>query len=148
MNGPRTSQRFSGQTLVEFAAASLIFLTLLLGTMEAGWLLYAKNQVTDAAREGARYAAVNGTKSQDITTQSGESSYKLSASNVKAYITSRLTLPNANSMTVTVLTPDGTMVPGNRVEIKVSYPYSPLIGFLLPIGNFDLTSESTMIIHY
>lgn len=137
-----------GQAMVEFAIASIVFLMMLFGVIEFGWLMYARSQVTDAARIGARYAAVNGTQSRGITTPSGEASYTLNPSDVKAYITNRLGLPNASDMTVTVKKPDGTLVPGNRVEIDVSYPYHPLIGFVIPTGTLDFTSTSTMIIHY
>lgn len=148
MKRKRTSHRRSGQAMVEFAIASIVFLMMLLGVIEFGWMLYARNQVTDAARIGARYAAVNGTQSRGITTASGEASYTLNASDVKAFITNRLDLPNAGDMTVTVKMPDGTLVPGNRVEIDVSYPYHPLIGFVVPVGTIDFTSSSTMIINY
>lgn len=134
--------------MVEFAIASIVFLMMLLGVIEFGWMLYARNQVTDAARIGARYAAVNGTQSRGITTASGQSSYKLNASDVKAFITNRLDLPDASDMTVTVKMPDGTLVPGNRVEIDVSYPYHPLIGFVVPVGTIDFKSSSTMIVNY
>jgi len=134
--------------MVEFALASVVFLSMLLGIIEFGWLLFAQNQVTDAARDGARYAAVNGTESQGLTSPSDQAAYTLDPDKVKSLIANRLDLPNANDMTVTVSMPDGTMVPGNRVEVSVSYPYHPLIGYVLPVGTITLKSSSTMIIHY
>jgi Flp pilus assembly protein TadG len=148
MSTKRTSRRVSGQAMLEFAIASIVFISMIFGVIEFGWLLYTKNQVTDAARVGARYAAVNGTESRGLTSPSDEASYTLSASVVKTYITSHLDLPNSSNLTVSVETPDGTMVPGNRVEIDVSYPYHPLIGYILPVGTIDLSATSTMIIHY
>ena len=48
-----------GAAVAEFAVASLFFFTLLIGIIEFGRLLYTHNALTDAARRGARYAALH-----------------------------------------------------------------------------------------
>ena len=48
-----------GATVVEFAIASGVFFMLIFGIIEFGRLLYTHNALTDAARRGARYAAIN-----------------------------------------------------------------------------------------
>jgi Flp pilus assembly protein TadG len=60
----RHSER--GAALVEFALAAAVFLTALFGVVEFGRLLWTHNALRDAARRGARYAAVrkNDTASQ------------------------------------------------------------------------------------
>src|ERR1041385_8795103 len=50
-----------GQSLVEFALCSIIFLVTLLGTIDFGRALWQYNMVSDLAQEGARWAAVHGT---------------------------------------------------------------------------------------
>lgn len=58
MKKPRRRSR--GQALVEFALAIPIFLVLLFGLVDIGRLVYVNNAISQAAREGARYGAVQG----------------------------------------------------------------------------------------
>jgi Flp pilus assembly protein TadG len=55
--GPRTS--WTGQALVEFAFAILVFLVLLMAIFDFGRGIYMYNGVSQAAREIARAASVN-----------------------------------------------------------------------------------------
>jgi Flp pilus assembly protein TadG len=50
----RLSER--GATLLEFAVASTVFLTVMFGVVEFGRCLWTHNALSDAARRGARYA--------------------------------------------------------------------------------------------
>lgn len=54
---PRTSRR--GQSLVEFALVFPIAMLVLLAVFDVGRAVFAYNGLTNAAREGARLAAVN-----------------------------------------------------------------------------------------
>jgi Flp pilus assembly protein TadG len=55
-----------GATLVEFALIAPLLILLLLGIVEFGWKFGQFNDVRHAAREGARFAAVNAGSDQDI----------------------------------------------------------------------------------
>ncbi len=61
--GARVARRFrgeeSGAALVEFAIASLMLIMLILGMVELAELYRRFQALTDAAREGARYAVVS-----------------------------------------------------------------------------------------
>ena len=48
-----------GQDLVEFALALPILATLLFGIIDFGWMFYNNVMVSNAAREGARFAVMN-----------------------------------------------------------------------------------------
>ena len=48
-----------GSTMVEMAIIAGVFLMILIGIIEFSRLLYTHNALTDAARRGARYAAVH-----------------------------------------------------------------------------------------
>ena len=54
----RPRARARGQSLVEFALVFPIFVALLFGVVDAGRLIYMNTVVSQAAREGARLAAV------------------------------------------------------------------------------------------
>lgn len=47
-----------GASMAEFAVVALVFLMIIFGIIEFGRLLYTHNALTDAARRGARYAAL------------------------------------------------------------------------------------------
>jgi Flp pilus assembly protein TadG len=53
-----------GASLVEFAIAATVFLTVLFAVIEFGRALWVHNALTDAARRGARYAILH--KTTDI----------------------------------------------------------------------------------
>jgi len=56
-----TPRRPKAQALVEFALILPVLLLILLGTVDAGRLIFAYNAVSNAAREGGRTAIVNQT---------------------------------------------------------------------------------------
>lgn len=53
-----------GASLLEFAIAATVFLTVLFAVVEFGRVLWAHNALSDAARRGARYAVMH--KATDI----------------------------------------------------------------------------------
>ena len=59
----KQSKRFEsnerGTTLVEFSIAATVFLVAMFGVIEFGRALWVHNALSDAARRGARYAAVH-----------------------------------------------------------------------------------------
>ena len=56
-----------GQAMVEFALILPIFLLILCGIIDFGWLFYNQLSLNNACREGARYAVVN--TAEDASTQ-------------------------------------------------------------------------------
>ena len=48
-----------GGTLVEFAIAATVFLTVMFGVIEFGRAIWTHNALADAARRGARYAVLH-----------------------------------------------------------------------------------------
>ena len=59
----RTQKHEDGQALVEFALVLPILLVLLCAIIDFSWMYYNQITISNAAREGARYAVVNcGTK--------------------------------------------------------------------------------------
>jgi Flp pilus assembly protein TadG len=55
-----SARRPRGQALVEFALVLPMFLTLMLAIFDIGRVIWARNSLENAAREGARYAIVHG----------------------------------------------------------------------------------------
>jgi Flp pilus assembly protein TadG len=57
----RRSRRRKGSTLVEFAVVVPVLLGMLIGIMEFGWLVRNNHALSNATREGARFAALGKT---------------------------------------------------------------------------------------
>lgn len=121
-----------GETLIEFAFASVIFLTMIFGALEFGIAVWNYNLVSDLAQEGARYAAVHGQMSLDPK----------DASAVQSFVYSR---GGGLSITTTLPAAPNTLPPGSVVEVQVSHTVVAG-GGLLPFWNFPITSTARMIV--
>lgn len=64
---PEKDKQEDGQAMVEFALILPIFLLILCGIIDFGWLFYNQLSLNNACREGARYAVVN--TAEDASTQ-------------------------------------------------------------------------------
>ncbi len=56
-----------GQSMVEFALILPVFLLILCGIIDFGWLFYNQLSLNNACREGARYAVVNTADNADTS---------------------------------------------------------------------------------
>ncbi len=61
----KKSRREDGQAMVEFALILPIFLLILCGILDFGWLFYNQLSLNNACREGARYAVVHTAENAD-----------------------------------------------------------------------------------
>jgi Flp pilus assembly protein TadG len=148
-----------GSNLVEFAIASLIFLTALLGILYFSLALYADHFVTDAADAAARYAIVRGSTWNGVTCQSA-STYQCAATStdVSNYVLNNLppailpanlavstTWPGTTTTGGACDTESGANSPNCEVVVQVSYS----LNLPLPLLNLQLlplTSTSSMTI--
>jgi Flp pilus assembly protein TadG len=104
-----------GSEVVEFALVSPVVLLVLGGILDFGFLFNNYTVVTNAAREGARMAAIPGSAEADVKER------------VNKYIQAAgLTLSGVS----TTVEPVAVVVGGrniNAVKVKVSYPYNYMI---------------------
>lgn len=124
-----------GQAMVEFLLSLMTFMIFILFIFEMIMLVYTYNVLAYAAKEGVRYAIVNGSNSG---TPAGPSSGN--TSNCSTNITSVqnwvkqyafLTFHNTSAMAVNVCYLDGNNVAPSRVQVTVQYTYAPY--FNLPL---------------
>jgi Flp pilus assembly protein TadG len=113
----RLQQDESGQGQIEFALTILTVLVVLFMTIEFCSAIYTYVVLSDAANEGLRYAIVN----------SSDTGGAGAIAKVNTYAAN--SLHDMSNMQVSVQYPDGQTPPG-RVEITVSYPYLPYLGFM------------------
>jgi Flp pilus assembly protein TadG len=153
----KSSER--GSALVEYAFAVVMSLVLLFGIVDFGRALYSYHFISDAAREGTRYASVRG-----FTCSSSVAPCPASTVDIQTFVTQ--TVPqgiNPGALTVTPnwFNPNGLPVcnsgltknyPGCAVRVKVDYsfnflfPYNFPPFFQFPASTFTMSSTSQMII--
>lgn len=144
----RKSQR--GATLVEYAFVAILFLTLIFGVSGFGHFLYVYHAINNAAKEGTRWASVNGSTCNDDTSCNGANGMNngpASTAQIHDYVLARL--PTSVNPSLTYVNPtfgvqtgspdvctnavtgaSGTTVPatpnypGCTVNVTISYPYN------------------------
>lgn len=151
--GARWPQRLRGEegaTMVETALSLIILLTVIFGVFEICLALYTYHFISDAAREGSRFAMVRGSACQSPGYQCNAS-----AAQIQTYVQD-LGFPgiNPSAMTVTtVWSPYGfsTCVsatcndPGNQAAVTVNYQFPLSIPFI-PSSTISMSSTSSMVI--
>ena len=124
-----------GNTMVEFAlVAAFVFIPLVFGIIEFGRVIWAKNMVTAAAREGVRYAIVHSTKSGS----------EFDSAAVAGYVEGRTAITPIAVNTVWT----GAKEPGDEVSVTVSYLYSPVVKVPGLLTSRTVTGQSKQIIQY
>ena len=128
--GPRNA-RTRGSTMIEFALVAFLLVTLLLSVVEMTRMLLLFSTVTNAARAATRYAIVHGSNRTGTGTNgpSGPGANPPEVVQVARNHAS-IAIPNTGSVTVTVTYPGGANDVGSLVNVAVSYPYDPLLGYM------------------
>ncbi len=124
-----------GETLIEFAFASVIFFVMIFGALEFGIAVWNYNLVSDLAQEGARYAAVHGQTSGDPRAQA----------DVATFVTSRAIGLAVTTTTAPTSSSPGNVAAGNTVTVTVSHTLN-FGGGLLPVWNFPVQSSAQMTV--
>jgi Flp pilus assembly protein TadG len=153
---PTTASRARGQALVEFALVIPLIALIIFGAVDLGRAVYAYTTIANAARDGARIAAVNQiATSPDCNGNrpvedpaDPHSSIKRCAANaaltlgvVPSDVTVAYRAPSGTSLTCT----SSQLNVGCIAMVTVAYTYSPvtpLIGNL--VGNIAINSTSQM----
>ena len=154
----------SGSTLVETAFSIVILLTLVFGIIEATLAVYSYHFISNAAREGARYAMVRGSTWGQSPWNGGtcaaytDAACTATADDISQYVKS-LAFPGINPDNINVTTKSYGVVgasackdpgatsdapscnaQGNLIEVKVQYSFS----FSLPfVPTFTPSMSST-----
>jgi Flp pilus assembly protein TadG len=142
---------------METAMSSIILLTFMFGVMEAGFALYSYHFISEAAREGTRYAIVRGSSAGSACASYSSSACMASTADIQDYV-KNIGFPgiNPNNMTVNVAkigfpagvtcTPSASCNnPGNLITVTVQYSF-PLNVPFIPAHTYTMSSTSAMII--
>lgn len=124
-------RREDGQAITEFALILPVLVALLLGIIQFGIVFNNYLTITDAARAGARKAAVSrfiGDNGASAKTTAQNSAQQLDQTALKVTVTST----NWN-------------VPGSDVNVTVTYPYSiNILGWTVKAGDLTSTTKERL----
>jgi Flp pilus assembly protein TadG len=124
-------RREDGQAITEFALILPVLVALLLGIIQFGIVFNNYLTITDAARAGARKAAVSrfiGDNGASAKTTAQNSAQQLDQAALKVTVTST----NWN-------------VPGSDVNVTVTYPYSiNILGWTVKAGDLTSTTKERL----
>jgi Flp pilus assembly protein TadG len=126
--------RQRGQAAVEFALVVVFLVVLLVSILEMTMFIYTYAALTNAAKEGVRYAIVHGASAgatvtdtvKSLSTPCATAASGSLLSTVQKY--AALSLHNGSSIAINACYPDGDNKPGSAVQVSVSYPYQPIFG--------------------
>lgn len=155
-----------GQTLAEFAIVIPLFLIVVLASLDVGRVIFANDVLTSAAREGARYASVHGATPPGCnnTTQRPCVTTPATKAGIKSY-TLNLLRGGGSSAAVTVCysavniqsssegctgdtdEPAAQNSRGALVTVRATAVVQLVAGALLGLGNFNISSASTVLIN-
>ncbi len=128
--------RRCGQSLVEFALVTPLFFLLIFGIIEGGRLVWTHHTMTNATREGARYATVRGSGSTQTDAPA-------SSASIRAHMLAVSTGLAASDLNVNMVLLDGDMGDKSRFRIESSYEYEFIITSMFGLDSITLHSSSS-----
>lgn len=142
-----------GNSMVEFSLISVMFIMLLLGVVEMGRMVLVYTTIAHAAKYGSRYAIVHG------ALQTGTTNTAAEITDIQAKVKgfSGIAPLNGDNVNVNVTYPSyifngltycGSNAVGCPVQVQVTYPFTPLLGYFNSMLSVNLSSTSEGVITY
>jgi Flp pilus assembly protein TadG len=139
------NRRRLGQALPEFALVLPLILLILFGAIELGRAVYIYNTLANAARQGARVAAVNQKEGSGQCNPLDRSSWSITDCVLDAGIAINLTAGNITVQYVGTSCAARSLAPPCIARVTVNYayvPFTPIVSDL--IGSIGMSSTSEM----
>jgi len=121
-----------GAAAVEFAILLPVLMLILFGVIEFGMIMYSREIITNASREGARTGIVQATA-------------KPTTGDIQTVVTNYLTGTGIDPNAVTTTIAGAGLTAPNTLNVTVTYPYNFFVPALLGLGNsINLTGQTVM----
>jgi Flp pilus assembly protein TadG len=134
-----------GVSVPELAVVMPGVALLLLGVLDFAQIIYAYDTVSEAARAGARYAMVHGSRAgQNGLTAAGPAA---NDTNVANAVKANAPVLDHARLTITSSWGSGSNDPTCPVTVTTTYSYPPLLGGVLGL-SVSVTGSTTMLITY
>jgi len=128
--------------MVEFAIASVLFLTIVIGSVDFGRSIYLYSQLNNGVREAAREAKVGEANGYGWSAGSISQRVRVAKNPSTSAETSR---PGLSGATVTYSC-TGSCAPGDRLTINADLPFSAVTQSFLGISPITLRASATVVI--
>jgi Flp pilus assembly protein TadG len=136
-----------GATVLEMSITLMAFLLVTLGMLDLAVGVFRHHTLSQAARYGARKAAVHGSQADRLGPW-GPAAIDVAANSagvpLVAEVAPRLIGCDLEETRVRAEWLDGDNEFSSRVRVTVTSPYEPLLAWIIPGGEVDLTAASTM----
>jgi Flp pilus assembly protein TadG len=136
---PRDRER--GVAAVEFAIVSILFFTLVMGTLEWGWFFFVHQRVVNAAREGARA----GTLLPPPPTSTAEDAELAARTAAEDYLQRVLLQRRGVTATWEAIGAGGGV---DAIRVQIDYPVEPLTGFFSGMGLLPTHARATSVMRW
>jgi Flp pilus assembly protein TadG len=130
--GQRFLRDETGAALVEFAITLTMLLVLVFGIIDFGRALFTMNNLTQAAREGARYGAISAGMSEEAAIKDTTVAHAASFGGAAL---------KASDVTVTPTMAGGKL---QYMRVRINYTFVPItpIAGLIGLGNIPLSPSA------
>jgi Flp pilus assembly protein TadG len=121
-----------GAAAVEFGILLPLLMLILFGIIEFGMIMYSREVITNASREGARTGIVQAT-------------VKPTVGDIQTMVTNYLTGTGVDPNAVTINVAGAGLTAPNTLTVTVNYPYNFFVPAILGLGNtINLTGQTVM----
>ncbi len=119
-----------GAVQIEFILSILVILFIMFAMWELIMIVHTMNVLSDAAKEGVRYAIVHGSHNTNCSGPAPPpecTDPDATGTRVAAVVLdyAKYSLHDVSGITVSVTYPDGANIPPNRVRVTVAYDFVP-----------------------
>ena len=157
------SRHERGQSLAEFALIAPLFFMLLFGIIEGGRFIFYYETLSNATREGARYAIVNGERSLTCSTGPDDGTSSTSCDPTGDDVVDKVRrsaigmvgsdidvdrcwwYSSCDFKSGLATYGDGNYLRGATVTVRATYTYSSILP--LPLPNITVEAESSLVIN-
>ena len=133
----------SGQGVVEFALAAVVFFVIVWGIVDVARGIWYQSTLQDAVQEATRYAVVHGSLSS-TPVGPGDGLYTAgppsSDSTITNVVTKYSTALRGTGLGVTANWPQGANNAGDTVTVTATYPFTTISTFF---GSWNLTLSAS-----
>ncbi|HEX5503088.1 MAG TPA: TadE/TadG family type IV pilus assembly protein [Thermomicrobiales bacterium] len=135
-----------GQSVVEFAFASIVILLLIFGTIDLGRAVFTRVMVANAVREAGRYAMISPGDSSGILAAAQQRSPTLGLTSANITVTCSYYDTDSSSPTYhtwqSIACNSSDMQPGYRVTVQMTYTFSLTAGRLIGFRQINMGEQA------
>lgn len=142
------SESSSGQTIVEFAIASVLFLLIVFGTIDFGRAIFLNSQLHGAVRDVAREGKVGSANGQGVNIAALKKHVAKSRDleNPSVPDDQLPPRPGLENVSVTVVCESNSCVSGNTLTVSAKLPFQAVTQEFLGLAPLTLEASATVVL--